>query len=274
MGRHTMAESNRELREKIINKIRKLSELANSDNNAFEAEMQAASSKIQELMEAYSLTWSEIENSNKEKDKANLEEMKSEIFIERRTSWHNALSQAIALITHTKCFFSGDIIRNKDGYASRAWRTTFFGEAGGALAAVFLYDKWSLVLCKMAIKATGDYEIEQKSHENYFRPKPTKKQLNLYMTSWLYGCAKAILDNAKERNQEVKENGLMIYDKNIEQAYRNRYEGRMRQAKGTNDVTSAQGYESGAREGRNININQSEFERKNGQIAKKPNLIS
>ena len=224
-----------EERKKILETVRRLSELANPEKNSFEHEVAAASAKMQKLMDEYQIQWAEVMLTDEEVHTQHFTEMMAHIMIGRLKKWHWGLGRTIARITGTKHF-------SHTGYGHTARDPkrsvhgdimSFFGPKDSIALACELYDHWVVLIDDMAKIATSAYvkeltityademefmSVKQVRHLNLGSEHP-----NVWRDSWLLGVIAGINESLnvqeKERSKETS-TALAVISKELAVAYK------------------------------------------------------
>lgn len=261
-------------RQKILDTIYKLSQIANPDNNAFANEMAVAATAMQRLMDKYSISPEEIFSiQNKEID--NFFEKQTDCMFGRISRWEWWLAQIISKITHTK-HYSQSIYAEK-GKETIKGDIRFYGKTIGfwgretnVASACSLFQLWLVQINVMASIATSDhcrtllklYNAEAGHHiynNAYSIPNLGSSHPNIFKTSWLEGCMSAISRSlsAEEAERSDKTSmALAIYDKNLQEEWEKHSSHFRKNKVRDNSRINMTGYLQGLSDGSNIHINQ------------------
>lgn len=258
-------------RKQILEMIAKLSRIT-KESNAFQGEIENAASKIQELMDKYSITQGEVDEVNASSDSRELErefESKSADYLVRGiVKWHWDLAGVIARITHTRHY-------------CRSYRRTgtfiFFGEQANVEVATALFIEWVQVIEVMAVSALDDrwkYLMKKYDYSGWLREKrergyaddkfmdsiPFEERTTYFKASWLQGCIDGICHAVSEQERLREEKvgtAIVLYQDKVDAAY-----AIMAKEQGFRGVSikssrlySRQGYNDGYNTGKGITLN-------------------
>ena len=268
-------------RNKILDMISKMSKLT-SEVGAFEGEISAASSKIQELMEKYAISQIDIDNfraDQQEKEfKQVFESARSEHQHKTIQEWEWSLARVVASITMTRHYSSGIGAYRYGG----STKMVFFGVKENAAVAAELYALWRKNIWEMAKKAQAEnsnslYRKYRKDHpdvlhwvaENFPDENP-----RYFRSSWLRGCLHAmemkVYDEKKAREGGRKESvdaqeqktssALVLYNAEVDKAYEAMSSGFKEVSNGGPKGWSSSGYRQGQETGSKIKIGSKQLE--------------
>jgi len=243
-------------KQKVIELIAKMSALT-EDSGAFQGEIAAASSKIQQLMDKHAIEWNDIHSHRanvQEKEMAKVFTSESADFRHGAIKkWHWELARVIARATHTRHYSYGK-------------QMTFFGVKENAEIASQLYLLWLGNIQDMAKKATRANIVSLR--EKYGR-RPKFRQWIIENTdeenpryfgaSWITGCISAMNENLRGQEMEREENkasanAITLYKREIDVEYR-KLSSHFRTVKtGGSRGFSSSGYAKGKEAGSNISL--------------------
>lgn len=262
-------------RQEILRKIAQLSKFKSTDSGAFQGEVSNAAGLIQKLMDKYSISQGEVEETIAQNETKAVEEVfkskASDYVVHGLVKWHWDLAGAIARITHTKNYF---------GIYKRTGVAKFFGAEGNVEVATNLFAEWVQIIESMAISATDDYwKVVMKKYDyagflarkkengwgremKFMDEVPFSERTTYYKQSWLDGCLTAILTSIlKQERERTKDmsNAIVLYnDKMLIKYDEFAALEKMRPAKIARvKVYSDQGYRDGHETGSKIKIGSS-----------------
>lgn len=236
---------------KIIEMIAKMSALT-ADSGAFQGEISNASSKIQELMDKYSISWNEVHAHTYDKQSKEYEEafgdQSSDYMHKQVKKWHWDLARLIARVTHTRQFLSGS-------------RFAFFGTVENAEIASALYTLWVSNISKMSEDALKVHKREMLKefgdHKNFWSSLPYDLQPKNFKPGWIDGCLAGMLKNVAEQEQQRPKEAaasIVLYKKSVDIEYE-KISKRFKTARvSRSSGFSNAGYAAGSKVGSSINI--------------------
>lgn len=174
------------------------------ENGASEAEALSAAEKVQELMNTYDLSMSDIEINTQEFVCNDIETKKSTV-----TAIHNMIN-AISNFTDTKAWFNRPPAWNK----SKGIVYNFYGPKKDVEFAHFLFN-----LFVTAIE--GETKRHQKSAEYKMNPENGKTKTNSFKIGMTTRLNQRLREIKIKRNTTNQQAGLVLYDKKalVEQKY-------------------------------------------------------
>jgi hypothetical protein len=257
-----------------------------------------AAALAQKLMDKYGITLAEVEMSGNKSMDMKFHAQPATTSINGIESWHWSLARAIGRITQTKHYSSSKYSEAKRAGVAhtvgRFYKTTgktrqhqlykticFYGTPSAVEIATMLFDRWVVVIRKMALEATREYtqELEQQLREELGREDihlhgwggKLYKQLGVeledtpraFLNGWLLGCTTAI-DNKlyeaeKARTTETTKAIVLVQDK-LTVAYEQFSEGFQRVKSRGGSTTNWGGFAKGSKVGSEINIGAKELE--------------
>lgn len=222
-------------REHIMNLIRKLAALANPENNRFPEEIAAASAKMQELMDRYSIGLVEVMNDiPADRMSAIFAGRQSNSIIGSVKPWHWSLGRAIDRITHTKHYAHVAVGTTTRGTKDvRGRKMSFFGDEKAIETACYLFDEWLDKIDRMSVEATSMYiEIMTPQYADEMDEQGVKQfrhlrglgdmHPNVYRSSWLDGVMSGIhqaLDEQEQSRSQETSTALVKVDRALLVAY-------------------------------------------------------
>jgi len=274
-------------RKKIIEQVRKLSEIVNPDSGAFEGEIANASAAMQRLMDKYSISMAEVhEAGNVVIDEAFKSKNADAMFGVIR-SWHWQLARVIAHITHTKHFSTGKYtdddkpMKTVYGYERSLGKTIgFYGKESSAELASQLFVEWLNKLTLMALEATSVYCKELVTEYNelnrgirsvnsaYRISGLMGEHPNVFRQSWLQGCLSAVSKSLQEQEDSRTKNvslALVVFDENLAAKWKLFSKGFNTVSSGGNDFNTL-GYAKGSEVGATLHIGQKSMGGRNKQL--------
>lgn len=243
---------------KIIDLISKMSNFT-ADTNAFQGEISNASAKIQELMDKYSITWTEIHSLQADKQAAEYEKefsTKSADYICNKTQkWHWELARLISRVTHTRHYTSNN-------------HMTFFGTGENIEVATYLFTLWLSNINEMSKKAMNANQrnlykkypdIKKNFNRTMAAEHPEEENSKYFRSSWISGCLEGMSHNVTEQEKNrTKETGsaMVLYEEEVFKRYaeyaKKKHFSHV-SIKGTSGYSSS-GYEAGKLVGSEISI--------------------
>jgi hypothetical protein len=264
----------KQARDKILDTVRKLAQMANPENGAFPQEIATASAKMQTLMDAYNISMSEVlfEEQNKNGHKQSFVSATSKGMLGSLKRWHWQLARCIAKITGTKYYATGGrgaTLRWKTRSDIRGHHMSFFGIGKACTLAAELFDEWVVLIDDMGKKATAEYIKEMETWDWVKKQMASKgvKQVrhlryleeehpNVWRNSWLEGVASGImaslLEQEKERTTQTS-TALMVVSKAVEVAYKD-YSSNFRRMGGGSSGKNYGAFNSGHAVGKTLRI--------------------
>lgn len=227
-----------EKRKAILDKLVKLSALADENSNTFQNEVSVASGKISEIMNKYSISWAELHAARSEKENAAFEEAFKDAYADtsfrRIKAWHWHLARVVASATNTKYFSSGH-------------RIVFYGLESQSTFATEMFMEWLGMLDRISLKAQKEFvRAHGRSYESrYFR------------SSWLQGCLTQMANNVYEEQKKARnENStaIVLFTEKLESAYKERSKGFKTVPVGGSRGFSRSGYDSGKEAGAGFRV--------------------
>jgi len=272
-------------RSKILEKVRKLSEITNPDSGAFPGEIANASALMQKLMDEYSISIGEVlEGQNQKYDEA-FKSADADLMLGLVKSWHWQLARIIARITHTRHYSTGsydhDGKRTPFGDKRTRGRTiAFYGPGSSAEMAADLYGEWVARMTLMVLQATSKYcqelmEVHNGMYVNH-QVKSAYKIRNLgehhpnvFRNSWLEGCLSEISSSLYQQ-EKARSSGtssaLMVVEKQIDLKWMDYSKSFTTTTRSDSGMTNSRGYYSGKEAGASIHIGQKAVDGANKQL--------
>lgn len=262
-------------RGKILETMRKLAAVADTNSGAFPGEMATASAKLQEMMDKHQVTMAELLSHIAEGasvPKFSFTSESASLIFGKIRPWHWGLARAIARITGTRHYAHGAFGTSSRG-RKNVWgnQMSFYGTNDSVSVATALFNEWAVTIDKMAVKATGEYIKEMEENEevkiemDYFGVKQYRHipglgdaHPNVYRQSYLDGVVSAINEalrqHEKERTQETS-TALVVVKKAVDVAYED-YSKHFRNLNIYSTKTSfnSSAFSAGREVGKNINI--------------------
>ena len=258
-------------RKQILEMIAKLSRITR-ESNAFQGEIENAASKIQELMDKYSITQDMVDEVNASSNSRELErefESKSADYCVRGiVRWHWDLAGVIARITHTRHYCRS---------YKRTGTFVFFGEQANVEVATALFIEWVQVIEMMAVSALDDrwkylmkkydyngWLMEKKERgyadEKFMDSVPFEERTTYFKSSWLQGCVDGIrcaVSKQEELREEKVGTAIVLYQDKVDEAYAimAKEQKFSRVSVSSPKLYSSQGYEGGYKVGKGITLN-------------------
>jgi len=272
-------------RQKILEKVRKLSEITNPDSGAFPGEIANASALMQKLMDEYSISIGEVlEGQNQKYDEA-FGSANADLMLGLVKSWHWQLAQIISRITHTRHYSTGTYVpdgkRTSFGDKRTRGRTiAFYGPGSSAEMAADLYVEWVSKMTIMVLLATSEYckgliEVYNKTYPHRSPIKSAYKiqflgddHPNVFRNSWLMGCLSEISSSLYQQEKARSagtSSALMIVEKQIDEKWKD-YSKHFSSAAPSERMINSQGYSSGKEAGASIHIGQKSMGGANKQL--------
>lgn len=212
-------------REKIIDRIRKMMALT-EDSGAFAGEISAASGKIQELMDKYSITEMELLASQDKDSAPQFEAACSDAVLFTVVAWHWELAHLIARVTHTKTYMKS--IYSSDGFVKstekkanktkrphRANTMVFFGDPSNVAVAGMLYLEWLMKLDNLSEEAAKKYSKVERAKYGFADTKA-------YRRSWIKGCLdgmRATISEQERSRSEEMTKAIVLVSRALLEAY-------------------------------------------------------
>lgn len=252
-------------KQKIIEQVLKLRKLADPNSGAFQGEMESAARKIQEFMDKYTISASDVDDAEAEAGFRETEtifnEMRSDFEIAGLAAWHWALAKQVARITHTKTWART---------TGRRGRMVFFGSSENSRVALEIFDEWVTLIAEVAEKSLKDHwklVMREYDYDGFLRRKklgleygkfmdtvPKGLRTTYYKESWLNGCIDGIrssIDSQEESRTQETSTALVPYTTALDRAYN---QIPMEQAKTRERVGSLLAYASGQQFGKSVRL--------------------
>ncbi len=208
-------------RDKILETLLKMSALTEEGSGAFQGEISAASAKIQQMMDKYSISWAEV-HAKQAADQAKEFEKEfagqpADYVFKSIKKWHWQLAHLIERVTHTRCYSSG---------WRQAHHILFFGTEENAAAAAQLFALWVVNLEAMSLQSLKEYKRsllrKYKDRPNFFSSLPYDEQPKNYRESWVRGCITEMNKNVREQEvarEPAVENAIVLFHEELKRQW-------------------------------------------------------
>jgi hypothetical protein len=221
-------------RNKIIDTVRKLAELANPENGAFPNEIAVASAKMQKLMDEHNIAWGEVLSQGEAKE-INFVADQSKGMIGSLKKWHWGLGRTIGRITMTRSYATGGYgttLRDKKKQ-TRGFRMCFFGNNQSVETAIELFDHWVVLIDDMAKIYTSEYckllKVKYADELEFQNVKDVRhltgldeEHPNVWRNSWLEGVIAGInhaLNEQEQSRSDSTSTALVLVKDAVDLAY-------------------------------------------------------